>query len=310
MIEIYGGQLYQWDVGKTVEVTGSEATHLSLANQGDCMAVKQEIVGGKVEIPAYLLVSGKAIMAYAVKVTVAEVDGKRVEHRTTLESRCFAVKKRERPEDYVFEQDQRNFIYELITEAEEATEAARKVEQELREAWANGEFDGPAGDGKVKTVNGNGPDENGNVIVRSTCELEQPVWGKIVGDETETKELLRLSHDGRNGWAKPMSASEYSALMAKATSAMLHGGSEPVKDVPLRDIVHTSYDYDPTEGNVPCIILSDVGAYSGYSDCYLVIEGEEPVVLGYTQIPGEYTGMGDVAAALDHIIALQEAVIG
>ena len=52
--------------------------------------------------------TGKTVIAYAVK------DG------VTLESKSFSVRKREKPENYVYEDDQRNYIYELITDAETA----------------------------------------------------------------------------------------------------------------------------------------------------------------------------------------------
>ena len=56
--------------------------------------------------------TGKTLIAYLV------LDG------VTLESKSFPVRKRERPENYVYEDDQRNYIYELITDAENAVKAA------------------------------------------------------------------------------------------------------------------------------------------------------------------------------------------
>lgn len=114
MIQIVDNQLTQWDVGRLVDVTG-DATHVHFANQGDSKAVIVEIEKGQAKIPDYLLQTGKTVLAYAV------LDG------VTLESYSFPVRKRERPENYVYEDDRRNYIYELISEAEEAVGAAEQA---------------------------------------------------------------------------------------------------------------------------------------------------------------------------------------
>ena len=112
MINNVDPQLNQWDVGRSVRVSDSNATHIHFANQGDSKAVIIEIKDGSAKIPDYLLQTGKTVIAYAV------LDG------VTLESKSFSVSKRERPENYVYEDDQRNYIYELITNAESAVENA------------------------------------------------------------------------------------------------------------------------------------------------------------------------------------------
>lgn len=122
MIQIAGSQLCQWDVGRSVNISDSKATHVHLANQGDSKAVIIEITNGTAKIPDYLLQTSKALNAYAV------LDG------VTLESRSFAVCKRERPENYVYEDDRRNYIYELITSAEDAVENANQAAQNANEA--------------------------------------------------------------------------------------------------------------------------------------------------------------------------------
>ena len=113
--------LSQWDVDRLVQVTG-DATHVHFANQGDSKAPIIDIVEGQAKIPNYLLQSGKTLYAYAV------LDG------VTLESVSFPVKKKERPENYVYEDDHRNYIYELITDAQRATEDANQATQNANEA--------------------------------------------------------------------------------------------------------------------------------------------------------------------------------
>lgn len=122
MIEIVGTELYQWDTGRSVMITGYEVEYAHFANKGDSKAVKIGVVDIDAKIPDYLLQTGKELCVYAVK------DG------ITLESKTFSVKKRERPEDYVYEEDQRNFIYELIQSAEEATEAANIAAEAAEQA--------------------------------------------------------------------------------------------------------------------------------------------------------------------------------
>ena len=133
MIEIIGGRLTQWDHARMVQVTNSEATHVHFANPGDVTAVIMKLEDGKALVPDYLLHTGKAVLAYAV------LNG------VTLEIKSFPVTKRERPEGYVYEEDTRNYIYALITDAEKAILDAENTAKNLMEAKENGEFTGPQG---------------------------------------------------------------------------------------------------------------------------------------------------------------------
>ncbi len=115
MIEIFGTELFQWDTGRSVKVTESEADHVHFANKGDSKAVIMEIADGIAKIPNYLLQTGKQLCVYAVK------------NGVTVDRKIFYVKTRERPENYVYEEDQRNYIYELITDAQTAIEGANNA---------------------------------------------------------------------------------------------------------------------------------------------------------------------------------------
>ena len=124
MIEIFGTELFQWDTGRSVKVTEIEADHVHFANKGDSKAVIMEIADGIAKIPNYLLQTGKQLCVYAVK------------NGVTVESKIFYVKNRERPENYVYEEDQRNYIYELITNAQTAIEVANHAAEEAVQAVA------------------------------------------------------------------------------------------------------------------------------------------------------------------------------
>ncbi len=167
MIELVGDQLFQWDVDRKVRIIG-DATHAHFANQGDSKAPIMPVENGEADVPNYLLQSGKTLVVYAVK------DG------VTLEFKHFSVRDRERPENYVYDDDQRNYIYELIQSVEDAVlaadgavktaenavskaatavEEAERVTDELKTARDNGEFNGPKGDpGKDGADGKNGAD--------------------------------------------------------------------------------------------------------------------------------------------------------
>ena len=122
MIQIVGPRLSQWDTGRRLSVTGSTATHAHMANKGDSYAPIIDIVNGEATIPDYLLQTGKELCVYLV------LDG------ITQERNSFFVQKRERPENYVYEDDRRNYIYELITDAQTATEAANRAAETANNA--------------------------------------------------------------------------------------------------------------------------------------------------------------------------------
>jgi hypothetical protein len=139
MIEINGSELNQWDKGRSVKVTVTGATHVHFANQGDSRSVTMELKDEAAKIPDYLLQTGKQLCVYAVAVSA-------VENRVTLERKVFSVRKRECPEDYVYEDDTRNYIYKLIQDSEDAIKNANDTAEELRKAKDNGDFTGPKGD--------------------------------------------------------------------------------------------------------------------------------------------------------------------
>lgn len=134
MIKVDGAPLTQWDVGRFVVIERIEADYIHFANKGDSKAIKVAVAENKAEIPPYLLQTGKQLCVYAVK------DG------VTVESIVFPVRNRERPEDYVYEKGQRDYIYELITEAQDATNAANKAAEDLLAARDRGDFNGPQGE--------------------------------------------------------------------------------------------------------------------------------------------------------------------
>jgi hypothetical protein len=187
MIEIVGIALNQWDINRAVRFAGVDADKAHFANKGDSVAVIIDISDSEAKIPNFLLQTGKQLCVYAVK------DG------VTVESKTFSVRDRQRPENYVYDEDRRNYIYELIDEARKATAAAYKAAEtanpsaeEAQQAAANANKatdsateaahnantaaqsanDAVANMGRtfIKTVNGAGPDEDGNVVVQQVSD--------------------------------------------------------------------------------------------------------------------------------------------
>ena len=163
MIKVIGNPLHQWNTGRALSVDVTGATHLLLASQGDSYAARVEIENNTVKIPDHLLWEDKTLIAQAVKVDLENGVEQRIE---TLECVTITVRKAPRPEKYVYEDDRRNYVYKLISNAEAAVNAAKtaaasanaaagtavaaanqadQVAQDLLAAKANGEFTGERG---------------------------------------------------------------------------------------------------------------------------------------------------------------------
>ena len=163
MIHNVDPKLSQWDVGRVVSISDSEATHIDFANQGDSKAPRIKIENGSAKIPDYLLQTGKTVIAYAVK------DG------VTLESKSFSVRKRERPENYIYEDDQRNYIYVLITNAETAVANANTATENANVATGRANTaatnaDVATNSANLATTKANTATDNANLAAKSANE--------------------------------------------------------------------------------------------------------------------------------------------
>lgn len=86
--------LWQWDTGRYVTVTGTDATELHLSRGGARSAHVIEIVDGKAEIPDHMLLKDGELVAYVME---RDAGG----GMTTYKSK-FVVQARQRPEGYVY----------------------------------------------------------------------------------------------------------------------------------------------------------------------------------------------------------------
>ena len=179
MIHNVDPQLSQWDVGRSISVSETNATHAHFANQGDSKAAVVDIIDGEAKIPDHLLWTGKTVVAYLVLTESQHPYG------VTLESKSFPVRKRERPENYVYEDDRRNYIYKLITDAQAATAGANLATQNANEAAGRA-----TQAAKSWVING----EAGGESIYVDDAIEQPfaglrIFGKTTQDGTPTPDV-------------------------------------------------------------------------------------------------------------------------
>ena len=243
MIEIDGTALHQWDVGRRVVVTGIEVEYVHFANQGDSKAVIMGAVDIHAQIPDFLLQSGKQLCVYAVK------DG------ITVESKTFYVKKRERPENYVYEDDQRNYIYELITNAENAIEGAY---------WA-------MDDANAATENANLATENANA---SAASANQAAGSANLAAENANEAAVKAAQTANEAATKATQiASEAAAKASHTAKSFMVVGSAEGNNIHLDDAIDqffvgmrifgkTTQDGTPTP-EAPVKLVSTVYTDSG-----------------------------------------------
>lgn len=217
MIQIIGPALSQWDVGRSVKITNIEADCVHLANKGDSKAVIMEIADAQAKIPDYLLQTGKQLCVYAVK------DG------ITVESKTFYVQKRERPENYVYDDDQRNYIYELITSAEMAVEDANQAADSATVAalGANtsaGRANSAAAGASEAAKNANDAADKANASVGNLGDLETKDKSSLVA---AINEVARKGGTGTGGEVfVPKAQVTQTANGATITITDQHGTSE------------------------------------------------------------------------------------
>ena len=154
-------------------------------------------------------------------------------------------------------------------------------EVSLGKTWSSqkisDEIKGNAGSNNVKSVNGNYPDENGNVEVTSTCDLEQPRWG--------VEMLISVPGNGRNGYTLPMVKEEYDRLMRKCSAGEIRYRDGETEPIDISEIYHGMYDdTDPGGPKEPCLMYINGGGDN--SD--LILYGE------CAKIPSMYLDVPDI----------------
>lgn len=155
MIELIGKKLYQWDTNRKVKVILSDEyerieVHFASATDEKALVLNAEREGASyiASIPNILLQRSVDLYVYVV---VANGDGEE-----TIDRRDFQIKRRQKPEDYVYTETE-VFSYKALEEKIPTKLSQLEIDMEL---------------GAVKTVDGNEPDKNGNVEIETPKQVQ------------------------------------------------------------------------------------------------------------------------------------------
>lgn len=176
MIEVIGGNLFQWDTGRVAQVNTDaniHEVHFTTKDMTYAYVVSTYEKDGTVycEIPNILLQQEKSLICYEVTNT----DGGEM----TVAETTLALHKRNKPQDYAYTQDELKNFDRL------AALIPTKLSQLTDDIGAGG--------AKITSVNGVLPDENGNVEVQAgidSADVARIVKDKFAGGvgytETQT----------------------------------------------------------------------------------------------------------------------------
>ena len=182
MIEVIGGNLFQWDTGSVAQVNidaNIHEVHFTTKDMTYAYVVSTYEKGGTVycEIPNILLQQEKSLICYEVTNTGS---GEMTVAETTL-----ALHKRNKPQDYAYTQDElKNFdrLAALIPTDEHINGLIdTKLDANIPTKLSQLTDDIGAGGAKITSVNGILPDENGNVEVQAG--INSADVARIVKDE-------------------------------------------------------------------------------------------------------------------------------
>lgn len=189
--EVENGRLYQWDIGRTIKVSpisGEAIDEVHFAYGTDEDALRRELHDGKAEIPNVLLQRHGQMRVWAV---VNDEDG-----RQTIQNAYLNVRERNKPEDYIYTDEEVRRYEELEARLDEETGKYNEVDERLDRLENDENYvisvNGKMGEvklvaadvGAVESVNG----EKGKVILSAEDVGALPVTnGNIsIGKTTST----------------------------------------------------------------------------------------------------------------------------
>ena len=183
MIEVIGGDLFQWDTGRVIRIntdTNIHEVHFTTKDMTYAYVVSTYEKDGAVycEIPNILLQQEKSLICYEVTKT----DGGEM----TVAEKTIALHKRNKPQDYVYTEDELKNFDRL------AALIPTKLSQLTDDIGAGG--------AKITSVNGILPDENGNIEVQAgidSADVARIVKNEFAGGVgyTETQ-VCSVTWDG------------------------------------------------------------------------------------------------------------------
>lgn len=183
MIEVIGGNLFQWDTGRVIRIntdTNIHEVHFTTKDMTYAYVVSTYEKDGAVycEIPNIILQQEKSLICYEITNT----DGGEM----TVAEKTLALHKRNKPQDYVYTEDELKNFDRL------AALIPTKLSQLTDDIGAGG--------AKITSVNGILPDENGNVEVQAgidSADVARIVKAEFAGGVgyTETQ-VYSVTWDG------------------------------------------------------------------------------------------------------------------
>ena len=180
MIEVIGGDLFQWDTGRVIRIntdTNIHEVHFTTKDMTYAYVVSTYEKDGAVycEIPNIILQQEKSLICYEITNT----DGGEM----TVAEKTLTLHKRNKPQDYVYTEDELKNFDRL------AALIPTKLSQLTDDIGAGG--------AKITSVNGISPDENGNVEVQAgidSADVARIVKNEFAGGVgyVASKEIVTL----------------------------------------------------------------------------------------------------------------------
>lgn len=143
-------ELWQWDTGRKIVVDDKSVSEVHYSKYSSTQAITREVIGGKAEIPNFLLQDTYAVTVYAYSGSI--------ENGYTVAEKTFNVAKKPKPANYVETEEDKAILAKLKAAigdlSELQTEAKDNLVSAINEAAASGGADwsqnDPDGDGYVK----------------------------------------------------------------------------------------------------------------------------------------------------------------
>lgn len=127
-------ELWQWDTGRKIVVDDESVSEVHYSKYSSTQAITREVIGGKAEIPNFLLQDTHAVTVYAYSGSI--------ENGYTMAEKTFNVVKKPKPASYVGTNEDQATLAKLKAEigdlSELQTEAKNNLVSAINEAVTSG----------------------------------------------------------------------------------------------------------------------------------------------------------------------------
>lgn len=177
-------ELWQWDTGRKIVVDDKSVSEVHYSKYSSTQAITREVIGGKAEIPNFLLQDTHAVTVYAYSGSI--------ENGYTMAEKTFNVVKKPKPANYVETEEDKAILAKLKAAigdlSELQTEAKDNLVSAINEAAASGGADWSQND----------PDGDGYIKNRPGGYMSDPAYneifnGNLYGDLTQLPTVFNIS---------------------------------------------------------------------------------------------------------------------